>query len=399
MNLNPLRPSGKISVDDTQLGLEGVKNINLRAQNDIFGFSWSFTQSDVNGCFKFNRAFTANNISIKALFKNDRIWMRSYRGARVWNMILLMDATRTVNKPFNNLCINFMDDNGNGASSKTKEEWAGCTAFNAIEEYHILKSNFGLSLPTGRLEITITHHGSNAGAPMLSEHFEEDLLDDIVLIWLGISFPPVGIPIALFLAAIKEGLPDIWYPYDLFEPSDKMKYVMYHELGHASHYTRVNTTDFWGVYRDHIIAHGGYGDGMDPNSELIAVAEPFADVIGHIFADATYGIDHSNGPDILRRWIFILELEIINLHDPTTCQDDWVPWGFYYDLIDNNSANPVGISDCQDDQVSGYTINSVFSILDENVRSMNTLEQRLINILPAGITSNQVNLLIDEYGF
>lgn len=98
-NADKLKPSGKVSVEDTQFGLQGVKNIWMRAQNDVFGFSWSHTQCDANGCFKFDKAFTAKDISIRLLYNNERIWMRSWRGARVWNMILPMTSRkRTVNK-------------------------------------------------------------------------------------------------------------------------------------------------------------------------------------------------------------------------------------------------------------------------------------------------------------
>ncbi|MEO5907534.1 MAG: hypothetical protein ABIQ11_12460 [Saprospiraceae bacterium] len=391
-NVNPLRPSGKISVEDTQLGLQGVKNITMRAQNDIFGFSWSFTQSDVNGCFKFDRSFTAKNISIKALYRNDRIWMRSFRGARIWNMILLMEATkRTIQKPYNNICLNFMDDNSNGQSSKSKEEWTGCTAFNAIEEYHILKSGFGLTLPSGRLAFTITHHGSTAAAPMLSEEFEEDLLDDIVLAWLAIEVTPL----AAVLLAIREGLPDIWFPYDLNKSSDKMKQTMYHELGHASHYTKVNTTDFWGRYRTQIILYGAYGDGNDPYSELVAVAEPFAETVGVIMADLIYGPNHSNGDPVLHRWLHLLEEKGV-VYAPS---EDWIPWGIYLDFIDFNPNYPLGVYDPINDNISGYSINSIFQQLNGNVRDMNNLRTQMSNILPAGNSVSNLNLIFTDYGY
>ena len=251
--------------------------------------------------------------------------------------------------------------------------------------------SLGLTLPSGRLEVTITHHGKRSGAPMLSEHFEEDILDDFVIIWLGILDPITG----LVIAAVKEGLPDIWYAYDLNEFSDEMKQELYHEFGHASHYTHVNTTDFWGVYRSHIIFHGGYGNGDDNNSELIALSEPFAEVIGSTMADMTYGIAHSNGDPILHRWIHLLEEQGV-IPPPS---DDWIPLGIYLDFIDNNANYPIGVGEPIDDNISGYSINLIFSQLNGSVRDMTELRQQMLSVLPSGNLATDLNLIFTEYGY
>src|SRR5687768_13984623 len=170
---------------------------------------------------------------------------------------------------------------------------------------------------------------------MLSEHFEEAFLDDIVLIVFLVAKPLAGI----VFAAIKEGLPDIWYAWDLNEPSDVVKQTIYHELGHASHYTKAGG-DFWGDYIAYILLCGSYGNGTCPGNGIIAVSEPFAEGVGAVLADNTYGTNHSNGHPINDRWIFELEEEALN---PSS--SDWVPWGLYYDLVDNNSNNPSDVFD------------------------------------------------------
>lgn len=84
--------------------------------------------------------------------------------------------------------------------------------------------------------------------------------------------------------------------YDCQLTSAIVKSIIYHELGHASHYSQVGC-NFWYTYRSSIASEvfsgnpttRPYGDGTEPNAGIIAVGEMWGWTMEHIYTDRHYG--------------------------------------------------------------------------------------------------------------
>jgi hypothetical protein len=116
----------------------------------------------------------------------------------------------------------------------------------------------------------------------------------------------------------------------------------------------------------------------EPGAGYVAVAESWADHIGHEF----HGIDEE--------WLF---QENGHTH---------VPEGLHFDLLDViDPLNPErpGVND----NVSGFINGMMFNTLDENVTSIPQYRQRLWNNFHTApgvmATQNNYNLLFNSYGY
>lgn len=79
------------------------------------------------------------------------------------------------------------------------------------------------------------------------------------------------------------------------------KFIKYHEMSHASHYSKVGTdwySQFVNAELAEIVNHPSgnlnpYGDGHSSNSPIIALGEAWAYHMGHYLADQRYGVNAS----------------------------------------------------------------------------------------------------------
>ena len=121
---------------------------------------------------------------------------------------------------------------------------------------------------------------------------------------------------------------------------------MYHELGHASHYTEVGT-GYWALLGTAMASASiqdpsPYGDGTTSGAGRIAITEAWGRYIGYKFANFTYGA-------------YVSELETGKRID-----FPWIPYGVFHDLMDTYNSSETW------DQLDGYTLEQFFDIMSNS---------------------------------
>ncbi len=185
------------------------------------------------------------------------------------------------------------------------------------------------------------------------------------------------------------------------------KETIYHEMSHASHYTKVGTgwyTQFVNAELAEIVAHSGsndpfnpYGNGMTANSPIIALGEGWAYHMGHFLADQRYGVNAScaserqitycpsNPPPLVAH----PHINVLEFFDPNFASDPfrWIPKGLMLDLMDNTPTETI-----VNDQVSGFTTAAIFNALQSDVTTVPQYRTRFIQQNPNNQTVALNNL-------
>jgi hypothetical protein len=201
--------------------------------------------------------------------------------------------------------------------------------------------------------------------------------------------------------------------------SDWLKETVYHEMSHASHYSKVGTswyTQFVNAELAEIVAHPSgslnpYGDGNSPSySPIIALGEGWAYHMGHFLADQRYGVNGtraSEQTDANGFGIFFnptgtnhTHIDVLENYDPNLATDPfrWIPKGLMEDMIDvNNEVFPVI------DNINGFTVTQLFNGLQNDVTSLQQYKARLItqnpNTLANPNLSTQITNIFAQYHY
>lgn len=426
---NQRHPAGIVTVEDTQLGAQPVRNVRIVARDNWFKVRRTYT--DDNGCWRINNAYSGN-ATIKIRFRSDRITVRGIRGARLWEYAFAVRDRFTWSGPdFNDMCVNFMPNDDVG--SPAKKYWYAAHANNALYEFDEYAAADGIGVPPDDLEVLLANYDTAASASMLNQLTKNPAiavgtwglvsgvanfaLDELII---G-TIPGVDLAVAALSAYFVAFLPDIFYGYggEINEgnnppnSSDRVKSIFYHEYAHANHFAALpNQNNYWLLEIGYIIDNGAYGDGFALGAERAAVVEMWGDFIGVVYANREYGLDHSLAvPGNLiatrqRRFIYRAggggENHTPVFPIPLDDQDDWIPWGLFMDCIDDTAHNgpPLNINDPVTDNVQDYTISDCFdAVVTGSPITLNEVEQNLINNLPTGQNAADVNLLFQEYGY
>lgn len=159
--------------------------------------------------------------------------------------------------------------------------------------------------------------------------------------------------------------------------SEDLMQNLFHELGHASLYTRLGN-DKWGKIIARIIAENGYGNQNGQHWGLIQLNESWAEFMGkehhrRLHPAGTTIVWSANNtrqpyPDALEndRWFFA----------------NWINTGIYFDLMDNGNNENF-------DGMGGFTINNMFTTFGATTWDLCTWRTRFIQNNP-GI--NQLGL-------
>lgn len=189
-----------------------------------------------------------------------------------------------------------------------------------------------------------------------------------------------------------------------------MKYLAFHEIGHASHYAGSAVDFYRGLITAAVGTHDGHGNPDVILAGHIQVAESWADHMARVMLIRTFPLHQSRNSGFFGDWVE--ELESIRNES-----FEHIPIGLYNDLIDpvNNRefvydenqlrVNPGGIIFINDagfdelvDLVPGGYTNSFFAqVLDESITSPEDFKNICIQDLPAGVSEASVNTLFDQY--
>lgn len=144
------------------------------------------------------------------------------------------------------------------------DEWNLAAINNASYEYYKHCKDTGIKTPPSNLRICAIH-ADWSSAPMLKHLAGYKLTSGALATTFFLSSCPVLGWIAAAATVIMSGiLPDV-YIGDYYTDYDDLKSMVFHELGHASHYSVVGEK-VWGSYIEHIVTSwasgkGTYGDG------------------------------------------------------------------------------------------------------------------------------------------
>ena len=339
---NRKRPGGKMILVDTQLGDEGIRRAKVRTTKYRWGFIWSATDTDDEGCWRINSTYNVKRGKVQIVFKDrtsNRMVIRSLRGARVHNAFLeAVDFTWYLTRDderWNNLCLRITDDTRDNQSLQ-EQTFVAATTNNAVHEYYDDHS----SLPSpGKIAVLIhTLNSSLNAAPMFKEMDQDQIsVGDVGNWFIAYSLGFTG-PIYTYWQVAK---PDVFLFYGDGRRSDRFKNIAYHEMMHVSQYD-VFGPNWWEQYVSYIgrvaltSQPAPYGDGSTFGFGRAEVTEGMAEAAGNRFAGAKYGVRHSRLGAGTRNF-YDRRSELQTFWNQSS---DFIPEGLFYDLLDDN-ANPV----------------------------------------------------------
>lgn len=309
--------SGKITckdpIDGTQKGLKGVQ-VRYRQ----FAKVWTAITNE-NGEYEMRANLLSNKPEVLLTFENELYELRNFDADNIAQ--LLTPYTRTLGNLAveNGIQINIGEGNHTNATLQT-----AATTFLSLQAYRQFSLQKNYLLPPKKLNVWISGDdvfgtGGSFAAPMLRNIGFTDI-NSIKQLLTGLFHLPPSLAGTL-ANAVKGHLPDVYAPYQASYQQGVPKYYMealFHEFSHAGHYAKVGNS-FWKPYIMHIYQNGGYGNGEQVESGLVALSESWAEDLSMQCLRYFYG---SN--------VYTDEMLDAN----TNANYSWIPWGLYYDLFD-----------------------------------------------------------------
>lgn len=433
INSNPRRPSGCVRYEDTQLGHEGVRNVEVIARN-LFTYASTFT--DDNGCYSINQSFSGN-VRLSVKFKSSRITVRGIQGAKLWGFSEAVKdpVGKFTDGNYNDINVvygKFTDDDHIG-----KMYWYACHANNTIYEYDEFSEEEGILSTPDDMDVLLTNYNTAASAPMFDEISSNPagavtasgivyagtfIAMGTITTFLGFGPTAGSLPAFLLTAYVVAFAPDVQYGYGGEDKkSDDINNTFYHEYAHAAHYNALLNKLYYVQNVLYVIEQFGYGDGTDAESGRVAVIEAWGNHIGHFFADRRYGLSHGNASNnatmddmIFTSWKYwhleqfdpvtgirvpppgVTSWSAATLTDALT--DRWIPEGLLYDCMDNDAVNPMNVSDPVIDNVVGFTNANFLTALATGPDDLIELRDFLKgSSLPTGQVPAEVDSLFARY--
>jgi hypothetical protein len=173
--------------------------------------------------------------------------------------------------------------------------------------------------------------------------------------------------------------------------SERLMQWSLHELAHASFFTQVGQL-YWERVIINIIAGsttlcGGYGCGTEVFAGDTQLNEAWAEFIGkehhrRVHPAGQCEIDANN-------WVNYPAA----LEDDPSFQNDWIPTGVFFDLMDatNLRTEP-------NDQIQGFTIAQQYNVFSPNIHSFCEYRDRFIQLNPS-VSTTQFNGVLRQNNF
>lgn len=377
------RPTGFVRYWDNQLNrLEPVRGMQVWGL--VFGIPL-YTYTDGNGHYSFPWRFSAGTI-MGTHAKNPRVNVKplNTRGTLVQVIPQLIadfivGSVRT--KGSVSSCDMRSNVNFDFYGHTQNRYWS--QILNAVYFHDLYSQQQGIpSAPTNNLIVYAQWANTNnrgdfgsASAPMLY-HLTGGQLTDAFL-GLLLEFSPTG----QLLSLLHGLLPDITlrvtgdYEPPLYEP--RLAQIAFHELGHGSHFRRVNA-GFWLDLMAAEIFHGndpcgGYGCGGLTDDGNVQVAESWAEFIGTHNALTRYPNGQKRSQFFFNNFVrFDRALE-----EETWFFNDWIPTGVYNDLRDVANTTPETW-----DNAGGASIQQLFNVFNSDVDFMCEYQEEFLKLYP-----------------
>lgn len=440
---NPQIPRGKIEVEDQSTcntSITPIVNVPVRQARIVckrwFKIWTGYT--DNQGSFLATKKFK-NKVKVIIKTENNNAKVAKVRGIRLWQIMFPVKKRLGVydQLAMANISYVFRKPNPTNAHDKELPYWVAATTHNSILEYGQYAAEAGILNHPTNLNILITNWGfqrAAGAAPMWNKchilNSELNLLQGFVQYF--IIQPTLSIvPFFHVLETLKNetdvviGYAATAGNYSCLLTSASLKAVVYHELGHTSHFAQAGCNN-WQAYRTRIsneLSFGNpntrpYGDGTETNAGIIAVGEMWGNHIEKIFSERyftnpvkeTFSIGLSkiyiNDGSQLGNYGGYITSNLAGLNANFAAIEDfnpnrvddvhrWIPQGLCYDLFDSRNDNN---SNTVIENVSGYTTLQCFNALQSDVRTIPAFKDRLLQ-QNSYSQQTQVNTLFNEYNY
>lgn len=416
------KPSGQILVKNFVNGT--FNDVPVRRTRVVLRrrFKIDKVYTDDQGNFYSTKHFNSKvNVFVK--FKSTQLTTRGLRGVYAWQA--LFPIKHGLGKYSGDLRnINWTYTSAQSGNSRANRNWWAAQVMNSYLEFNesATAQGFGILPSDMRILLTSWQGAGGAGSTPMNHHRDVFSIPDAYIqqffvqpasAWWGQVYNNV-----YNNNEILSGI-DMSFGYNTFNAwaSDRVKQLMYHELGHASHFNKVGQS-WWNdlIYAEsYETARFGvnnvnspYGTGDDGFlSDYISLGESWAEHIGQTVADRIYGLSSTSvfrqGNTYTNNLIIAGSSHINYLEDfsPFRTYDPfrWIPDGLYYDLIDNRNdqfvPNPRVLIN---DAVFGFTNQQLFNALESDVKSLPAFRQRLLQ-QNGNNQANEVIQLLNAYGY
>lgn len=378
------RPTGYVRYWDNQYGrLEPVRGMQVWGL--VFGIPLH-TYTDANGYYSFPWRFSAGTI-MGTHAKNPRVNIKPLTTTgNVFQVIPQIIANFIVGsvhiRGWVSSCDMRSDVNFDFYEHRQNRYWS--QLLNAVYFHDLYSQQQGIpSAPTDNL-IIYAHwaDGTDFGAastPMLY-HLTGGQFTDVFLGSL-FNFTPTGALLGLLHGLLPDMTIRVNADSEPFMYEPRLAQTAFHELGHASHYRRVNA-DFWLDLMKAEVFHGGppcggYGCGGQADDGNVQVAESWAEYIGTLNALARY----PNGWKTSVFWNANFGTPWVSLNtaleQETWFFNNWIPTGVYNDLSDvfNTSFEPW-------DNTGGASVQQMYNVFNSDVDTMCEYQERFLSLYP-----------------
>jgi hypothetical protein len=237
---------------------------------------------------------------------------------------------------FENLQLEIGSKTTNATLQASAASWY---VYNRFKEFATAK---GYGIPPKKLNFWAARNApinDSYSAPMLRHVGAQQGAKELLQQLFGLP-PSIANPLSTL---IKNDLPDVYAPYyDVNTNRTPPGYIetLFHEFGHSTHYVKAGNS-FWSKYIEHIFTNGGYGDGTQPLSGLVAMSESWAEDFS--LEVLTYFYGPEKYPPSLR--------------DANTWSGyRWIPVGVYYDLHDDDGGAEAF------DKVKGFSFKEMYDL-------------------------------------
>ncbi len=430
--------SGVIEVENKLSGnyvpTNPIRNVKVILKQSWWKIDWVTT--DNGGQYRSDKLFNANQkYSITIQFRNG--YSSIVRYSAIYPYDIEHEFGSTFTGSWQKVVVKHPETINMHVGTLAARNYCAAVTHNGVQEYRDIALQEGSGVPQKHLRIKLsTNKNAGHGNTLMLHHFH--IIGGFggggVALAGAIAFGPLVAIGGIGLLAVYALAPDIVYHYggtdDFmgFYNTDRWCELVYHELGHATHFHATDELYWINVGFSEKFNCGmdaaSYGGGGNNLSDVIAVAEGWAYHIGHDYADKKWGMNSTNFPEqgdidasVSGGSTSFPTIEFSNdqslnmsshrvfleMFDPKLGTDPnaWIPKGLMNDLIDEAGVedNPVG------DRVTDFDNQILFNALLSKASSMDEYKNELFNVAPASMNLNQsinqipITNLFMEYGY
>ena len=377
-------PSGTVRVRDNVTGLDvPVKNLTVKTRR-FFKLDEALT--DVNGNFVISKSYRAKaHVVLK--FKTPGMKIRGISDLlKVWEYAQVLERELGLFEGSQLVGMSINIPYHSNADTHNALAWAGAHCLNTYYESKQYSTANSITVPYYGMNVWISSAiTQSASTPMLRAIANTSLVSQA----LDYLLPSIA---SMVKQIVQNFLPDVTLRLQASNGSTRnaadLTNTFFHEFGHSQHYSVVGN-NFWAAEIGYTIANGGYGNKTTSGSGRAAVVESWGFFIGNTFNETKYRAV-GNGLATTRA-----DQELFELENQIPGDNDWwqwIPYGAIHDMRDVGEPAFTTVID----NVSGYSIQGLFSGYQPGITTVQELRQEILN-RNGNSQATQVNQLITSY--